>query len=111
MAGNTYCQRNSVDAFGYFRDQRPRNVDATAATSQIARMRHAYFVQMLPQPRFGGGWQHRDPILVALAATDEDLMIAEINVLYAQLQAFQYPHASTVKEHRHQLGHAVHLTY
>jgi hypothetical protein len=41
-------------------------------------------------------WQHRSPILVPLAFTDQDLLAGEVNVLHSETQTLQQAQAGTV---------------
>jgi hypothetical protein len=53
------------------------------------------------------GRQHRHPILPPLAVADDDLVRREVDVLHAQVTAFQQPKSRAVQEEGHEAWHAV----
>ena len=53
----------------------------------------------------GHGRQHRDAILVALAATDDDLVRGEVDVLDAEPAALEHPEPGPVQQAGHEAGH------
>jgi hypothetical protein len=62
-------------------------------------------VDSLEVPRevgLGGGGEHRDPVLVAFAAADDDLVGGEVDVLDSEPAALEYPEgmANAVEEAR-----------
>jgi len=57
----------------------------------------------------GGGGEHRDPILVALAAADDDLVGGEVDVLDAEPAALEHPELGAVEQAGHEARHAVEL--
>lgn len=57
---------------------------------------------MLVQPTLGCRGQHRDAVLISLAAPNQNLVSREIDILYAKLQTFENTQPRPVKEHRHQ---------
>jgi hypothetical protein len=58
--------------------------------------------QMPHQFGFGHGRQHGRPVLVALAAADDDLVGPEVDVLDAQAAALHDPKPRPIKEVRHE---------
>jgi hypothetical protein len=59
------------------------------------------------QTGLGDGRQHRDPVLVALAAADHDLVGGEVNVLDAEPAALEHAEAGAVEQAGHETRHAV----
>ncbi len=59
------------------------------------------------QGGFDRAWQHRHPVLGALAVTDHDLVHREVDVLDSQAAAFEQAQSRAVQEERHQPWHAV----
>jgi hypothetical protein len=45
---------------------------------------------------FHDGWQHRSPILMALAFADQDLVAGKVQIFHSKAQTFQQPQAGTV---------------
>ena len=66
------------------------------------------FFQMRTQRRNQVFRQHRDPILVALALPYQNLPPLEFNVLHAQPQTFEQPHAGAIEQTRDQPHRPVH---
>jgi hypothetical protein len=56
------------------------------------------------QVRLDDGRQHGRPVLVALAATDDDLVGAEVNVLDAKMTALEHPQTRPVQQAGHEPG-------
>jgi hypothetical protein len=52
------------------------------------------------------GRQHRDPVLVAPCASNNELLGAEVDVLNPELAALQDTKARAVEQGRHEAGHA-----
>jgi hypothetical protein len=57
------------------------------------------------QIRLGDGWEHREPIFVALAATDGDLIGGEVDVLGAEPATLEHPEPSAVEQAGHEARH------
>jgi hypothetical protein len=55
----------------------------------------------------GGGGEHRDPILVAFAAADDDLVGGEVDVLDSEPAAVEHPEPGAVGQAGQKVGHAV----
>src|SRR2546428_12373942 len=55
------------------------------------------------------GWQDRDPVLVALAPTHDNLVGVEVHVLDPQPTALEHPEPGPVEQTTHQTWHAVEL--
>jgi hypothetical protein len=51
----------------------------------------------------GDGGQHRDPVLVALAAADDDLVGGEVHVLHPKPAALEHPESGAIEQVCHQL--------
>src|SRR5437667_2093573 len=56
------------------------------------------------------GRERRDPVLVALAGADNDLMPPEIDVLYPEPSALQKTQAGAIQQDGHEAGSAAELT-
>jgi hypothetical protein len=61
----------------------------------------------LPQPVSNGARQHDDTVLVALALADEDLAAVQVDVLDAQLAAFEQAKAAAIEKVGEQAEDAV----
>src|ERR1700730_3083831 len=59
-------------------------------------------LEMLQEPGLGDAWEHGDPVLVALAAPDHNLVRGKVDVLDAKPTTFQYPEADTVQQGGHE---------
>ena len=57
--------------------------------------------QMADEPELGHGREHGDPVLVALAPADDDLIGGEVDVLHAEPAALEHPQARSVEQARH----------
>src|SRR5215831_4039275 len=69
--------------------QRPRKLDPAGARSKIAIVLPLHEVQMPSQVGRDDARQGRHPILVALAAADDDLVALEVNVLHPEARALE----------------------
>ncbi len=63
--------------------------------------------QMAEKPGLGHGREHGDPVLIALAAADEDLIGGEVDVLHAEPAALEHPQACSVEQACHEAGRAI----
>jgi hypothetical protein len=54
--------------------------------------------QVVPQIRLERRRKHRYPILGALAVTDRDLAVSEVDVFYAQAQPLHKAHAGAIEK-------------
>ena len=62
---------------------------------------------MLGEIRVGHGRQHRNAILVALAAADDDLVGGEVDVLDSEPAALEHPEPGAVEQAGHEARHPV----
>ncbi len=66
--------------------------------------------QMRLECRLDDLWQHRSSILTALAVTHRNLVLPEVDVLDAKLQALLEPHTGSVEKRENQPCQPVHAT-
>src|SRR6266536_4560161 len=59
-------------------------------------------LEMLQEAGLDDAWEHGDPVLVALAAPDHNLVRGKVDVLYTKPTTFQYPEAGTVQQGGHE---------
>src|SRR5712691_1966337 len=64
-------------------------------------------LKVLQQPGLGDAWEHGDPVLVALAAPDHNLVRGKVDVLDAKPTTFQYPEPGAVQQRGHEARHTV----
>src|SRR5207247_6677047 len=63
--------------------------------------------QMLGEIGLGHGRQHCNAILVALAATDDDLVGGEVDILDAEPAALEHAEPGAIEQAGHEARHAV----
>ena len=56
-----------------------------------------------------GVGEHDSPVFFALSVADEDLAVAEVQILDAQAQAFGEAQSTSIEQFGHQLGYAAHF--
>ena len=78
---------------------------AREALRQVVLVQVVNVFQMRSKRLFHGDWQHRSPILVALALADHDLVAGEVNILHSETQTLQQPQAGPVSEAGHDPAH------
>ncbi len=71
--GNTYCQRHSLSAAGYFRGQRLRQLHAAEALVEIPLMDLPHRVEVGAKARFDDLGKHRPAILAALTVAHREV--------------------------------------
>jgi hypothetical protein len=64
-------------------------------------------LEVLGEIGLGHGRQHRDAILVTLAAPDDELVGGELDVLDAESAALEDPQPGAVEQARHEVWHPV----
>src|SRR5262249_49050516 len=90
--------------------QRPRKLDPAGARSKIASVLPLHEVQMPSQLGRDDARQGRHPILVALAAADDDLVALEVNVLPPEARALEQAQARAVHQNGHEARRAPELS-
>ena len=73
--------------------QRIRHIDPAKALRQVVLVQLANVVQMRRQRLLHSCLQHRSPILIALAFTEQNLVAGEVNVLHSESQPLQQAQA------------------
>ena len=59
--------------------------------------------------RHDGVRQNGEAVVLAFAGADDDLMVAEVNVLYPQAQTFHETQPAAIQDFGHQAGSAAHF--
>jgi hypothetical protein len=88
--------------------ERVRKLDPAGAVPQIAPMLFTSLSEVAAQVAFDCRWQHRHPI-VALGATDDNLIGGEVDVLDAEATALKQAQSGAIEERGHQARHAFQL--
>jgi len=87
----------------------PRQLDPACALPEIPVVLLLDGFQVPAQLGADDGWKRRDPILVAFAGANDDLMPPEINVLHAEAGAFEKAQAGAIHEDGHEARSAAEL--
>src|SRR6266481_6678191 len=74
-----------------------RQFDPTGPGGWIMSVLRPDVLEMLQEPGLGDAWEHGDPVLVALAAPDHNLVRGKVDVLDAKPTTFQYPEHSAAQ--------------
>ena len=88
-------------------EQRGRQLDPARAHGQILVVLRPDIFQPPDEGGLGHSRQHRDPNLVALATTDNDLIGGEVDVLHTEPAALEHPQIGAVEQARHEAGCAL----
>ncbi len=84
-----------------------RQFDPTGPGREVMSVLDPNGFEVLQEPGLGNTGEHGDPVLVALAAPDHDLVRGEVDVLDAKPATFQDPEAGTVQQRGHEARHTV----
>ena len=107
--GNTYCQAHSCGALGYLRASASGSSTSPCPTARSRSCSALTCARWCFSGSIADSRQHRDAVLAALAVADQDLPVAEVDVLDAQPQALEQPQAGAVQQARHQPARAVQI--
>jgi len=88
-------------------EQGGRQFDPAGPGGQVTLMLGSDDVEVPREVRLGDAREHGDPVLVALAAADDDLVGGEVDVLDAEPAALEHPEPGTVEQAGHEARHAV----
>lgn len=97
-SGGTPCQARSRPAFGYFQSGAVGNSTPPGAGGKVFLVLGANRFEMPAEIGLGDGRWHRDPVLVALAPADGELVGDEVGVLDSQAAAFGDARAGPVEQ-------------
>lgn len=84
-------------------------IDAAVSLGEVASMEGLDAIHLPAQGLFERAGQEGDAILPALAVADEDVALAEVDVLDPEPEAFHQPQPGSIEEAGHQPGRAVEL--
>ena len=97
MEPNTNCQRHSRAAPCRL-CSRLVGTGVARALLNVTLVSQPDEFQLSLEPLFQRSWQHGGPVLVPLAAANEDLPAIEVEIANPQLAAFRYSHPCAVQE-------------
>src|SRR5438876_2013699 len=90
-----------------FSSERRRQLDPAGSIFDVTTVLFLYKLQMTGELRLDRGGQHRHSVLVTLAASHDDLVRREVDVLHTQAAALQQPQPGPVEQVRHQAWRAL----